>query len=93
MAGHGTTTVDFGATPVDFGVFTITDGGITIGMDVEAFVMIDSTTDNDVEAHRLAASSFRLAVPSPTSNGTATLYVDCLFGLCTGTFKIRYAYA
>ena len=91
MAGKASTTIDFGSTPAAEGVFTVTDANITATTEVEAFVVIDSTVDNDQDAHRLAAASWKLA--ALPASGSFTLYVTCLIGLCTGTFKIRYAYA
>lgn len=91
MSGKSSATIDFGATPVAEGAFTVTDAAITAATDVEAFVVIDSTVDNDADAHRLAAASWKLAALPGT--GSFTLYITCLIGLCTGTFKIRYAYA
>ena len=89
--GTGTATIDFGATPVKEAVITITDAAILSTNYVEAFVMIDSTVDNNVDDHRHAGVSWRLAcLPA---NGSFGLYVDCIADLCFGTFKIRYAYA
>lgn len=90
-AGQGVATIDFGATPVDGGTFTITDAAITSSMYVEAFVQHgDTTTDNDADAHSMAAASFRLSTIPGT--GSFTLEVALLFWMVTGTFKIRYAY-
>lgn len=91
MAGQSSATIDFGSTPVAEAVFTITDASITATSAVECFVQADSTVDNDVDAHRAAGRSFRMA-PTPAA-GSFSLDVMCLIGLCTGTFKIRYAYA
>lgn len=91
MAGKNIATIDFGTTPVNTLVIIITDAAITPSTEVEPFVVIDSTTDNDQEAHRHAAASWKLA--ALPGSGQFTLYVDCLMDLCWGTFKIRYAYA
>jgi len=91
MAGKATTTIDFGSTPVAEGQFTVTDANITSTTDVEAFVVVDSTVDNDAEAHRHAAASWQMTVLP--GSGSFTLYVTCLVDLCWGQFKIRYAYA
>lgn len=91
MAGKASTTIDFGATPVAEGSFTITDANITAATEVEAFVVVDSTADNDAEAHRHAAASWQMSA-LPQSGGF-TLYVTALMDLCWGTFKVRYAYA
>lgn len=91
MAGQSSATIDFGSTPTDGGTFTITDASITATSAVECFVQGDSTADNDVDAHRAAGRSFRM-VPTPAA-GSFSLDVLCMAGLCTGTFKIRYAYA
>jgi hypothetical protein len=90
-SGKGTATIDFGATPVADKQFTITDAAIADTNYVEAFVMVDSTADNDVESHRHAAASWKLGALS--NNGGFTLDISCLMDLCFGTFKIRYAYA
>lgn len=91
MAGTGTATIDFGSTPVGEAVITITDAAITSSNYVEAFVMIDTTVDNNSDDHRHAATSWKLSCLPST--GSFDLYVDCLADLCYGTFKIRYAYA
>ena len=91
MAGTGTATIDFGSTPVAEGIFTITDASIGPTNYVEAFVMIDSTSDNTVDDHRHAAASWKLScLPG---SGSFELDIACLIDLCYGTFKIRYAYA
>lgn len=90
-SGVGTTTIDFGATPVAEGSFTITDASIASSNYVEAYVQVDSTVDNDTDAHKQAAASWKLvALPAA---GSFTLYITNLIGLCWGTFKIRYVYA
>ena len=91
MAGKNTATIDFGSTPVNSASFTITDANITSTSYVEVFVMVDSTTDNNTDAHLHAAASWKLA--ALPASGSFTLYVDALIDLCWGTFKIRYAYA
>ena len=89
--GTGTATIDFGITPTNSKVFTITDASVSATNYVEAFVMVDSTTDNTVIDHRHAAVSWKMSC-LPTT-GSFDLYVDGLMDLCTGTFKIRYAFA
>lgn len=91
MAGSTTTTIDFGATPVADKVFTITDAAISSTSYVEAFVMGDTTVDNDADSHKHAAASWRLCC-TPAS-GSFTLDITCLIDLCYGTFKVRYVYA
>lgn len=85
-----TTTIDFGTTPVEEGSFTITDAGITAASYVDVWVMVDTTVDNDADAHRHAAASFKFAAQPGT--GDFTLDVYSLIDLCWGTFKIRYTY-
>ena len=91
MAGKSSATIDFGSIPVAEGTFTITDAAITASTVVEPFVMVTSTVDNDVEAHRHAAASWKLVALPAT--GSFTLYATCLMDLCSGTFKVQYAYA
>ena len=91
MAGSSSVTVDFGADPVAEATFTVTDAAISGTSAVEVFVQADSTADNDADAHRAAARSMRFCA-TPAA-GSFSLDVMCLLGLCTGTFKLRYAYA
>lgn len=91
MAGQSSATIDFGSSMVAEGQFTVTDANITATSAVEAWVMVDSTVDNDTESHRHAAASWQLTC-LPAS-GSFTLYIVCLMDLCNGTFKVRYAWA
>lgn len=91
MAGKSSATIDFGSTPVSEASFTIADASITATTVVEPFMLVDSTADNDAEAHRHAAASWQM-VALPAS-GSFTLYVTCLMDMCWGTFKVQYAYA
>lgn len=86
-----TATIDFGATPLAESSFTITDASITSSSYIQVFVMADSTADNDADAHRHAAASWKLTA-LPTT-GSFTLYVTSLIDLCWGTFKVRYTYS
>ncbi len=92
MAGKDSAIIDFGPAPVASAEFVITDANITSSATVvEPFVVITATGDNNAEAHRHAAASWRLSAESRA--GEFTLYVDCLIDLCFGTFEIQYAYA
>ena len=53
MAGSATSTIDLGSTPDNSFSVIITDANITASSYVEAFVMVDSTVDNDTDAHKL----------------------------------------
>lgn len=92
--GHGVATVDFGSTPVAEKLsLTITDAAISSGDSIECWVNAgDSHADNDTDAHKHAAVSFRFA-PSLGGAGSFTVDIYLLMDLCTGNFKIRYAYA
>jgi len=91
MAGTGTATVDFGSTPLSEANVVVTDASVTSSAYVEAFVMIDSTSDNDAGDHQHAAASWKLACEP--GSGSFTLYVTALMDLFWGTFKIRYVWA
>lgn len=91
MAGSATSTINLGSVMDNSFSITITDTNVTATSYVEAFVMVDSTVDNDTEAHRHAAASWKLSTLPAT--GSFTLYIDGLIDLCWGTFKIRYAWA
>ena len=90
MAGQADVTVDFGSSFVTEKEFTVTDANITTASVIECFVQGDSTVDNDTNAHVYAARSLRFCA-TPAS-GSFTLNVSCHIGMCSGTFKIRYAY-
>ncbi len=91
MAGTQTVTLDFGSTPLANEVFLIVDAAILPTHYIEAFVMGDATVDNDIEDHRHAAASWKLACLAQT--GSFYLDVTCMVDLCSGTFSIRYVYA
>ena len=82
------TTIDFGSTPVVEGSFVVTDANVTSAKIVQAFVVSDSTVDNDTQSHYQAAVSWRLSTLS--ASGQFTLNVMCTIGFCNGTFKVRY---
>lgn len=88
--GTATATIDFGSTPVAEGSFTITNAAITTSSYIQAYVMVDSTVDNDADAHKHAAASWQMTAEPGT--GDFTLYVTSLIDFCFGTFKVRYTY-
>lgn len=88
--GTATATIDFGSTPVAEGSFTITNAAITTSSYIQAYVMVDSTVDNDSDAHKHAAASWQMTAEPGT--GDFTLYVTSLIDFCFGTFKVRYTY-
>ena len=91
MAAPGTATIDCGSTPVAEASVSVSVPGMTSANYVEAFVQVDSTTDNDVESHRHAAASWKLVCEAGTDG--FTLNISSLMDLFWGTFKIRYVYA
>jgi hypothetical protein len=94
-SAQGTATINFGSTPTDEGSIAVT-GQATIGATdhVEAFVMGDDTaTGNDADAHRLAVMSFRCDCRSVVAGTGFTIYVNCLMGLVTDQFKIRWVWS
>lgn len=90
-AGLNTATIDLGSTPVAEAQVFVPDAAIAATNYVEVFVQVDSTVDNDAEAHRHAAASWKLVAEAVS--GGFNLDITCLFDLCWGTFKIRYVYA
>lgn len=72
----GTATVSFGSTPASEASVTVTgQSGITTGSFAEAFMMGDSTSDNDVTDHKFAGVSFRI-VCSDLVAGTGLRYTQ-----------------
>jgi thioredoxin reductase len=91
VAGQSSVTVDFGSTFVSEKTFTVTDAAITATTVVECFMAGDTTANNTANAHIYAGRSFRMAA-TPAS-GSFSLDVGCTMGMCSGLFKIHYAYA
>jgi hypothetical protein len=89
-AQFGTATIDVGATPTASATVVITDASITPASRVQAFIIGDSTVDNDLESHLHAGASWKM-VTVPAA-GSFTLYIDALIDLCFGTFKVQYTY-
>jgi hypothetical protein len=89
MAHLGTAVIDFGSTPVCEGVFSVSDAGFAGQLYAEAFVMVESTVDNDTEAHQEAGAFMRL-VCDPPGTGSMTVRATVLYGMVTGSFRIRY---
>lgn len=88
----GTTEVDFGATPADGTTLSLAVPGITSAALVDAKIYpMDTTSDNDANAHLVAASA--LKVTAIASTDLIDFDVHSLFGLATGKFKVRYSYA
>lgn len=88
----GATEVDFGATPTDGTTLSLAVPGITAAALVDAKIYpMDTTTDNDANAHLVAASA--LKVSAIASTDLIDFDVHSLFGLATGKFKVRYSYA
>lgn len=88
----GTTEVDFGATAADGATLSLAVPGITSAALVDAKIYpMDTTTDNDANAHLVAASA--LKVTAVASTDLIDFDAHCLFGLATGKFKVRYSYA
>lgn len=88
----GTAEIDFGATPADGATLSLAVPGITAAALVDAKIYpMDTTTDNDANAHLVAASA--LKVTAIASTNLIDFDAHSLFGLATGKFKVRYSYA
>lgn len=90
LPAFGSAEIDFGAAPVAEGTFTVSAAGVTGTSVVQCFIQADTTAGNDADAHRAAGRSFRM-VPTPGTD-SFSLDVQCLLGLCTGAFKVRYSH-
>jgi len=93
MATQGVTTIDFGATGSDY-LATVVTGQASISgtSDVEAYFMADSTTDNDEDAHNIAAQLVGLTAGSIVAGTGFTIYATCEDEIACGTFKVRWVY-
>jgi len=86
--GQAITTVNFGSAPVDEATFVISDAALAGLTYAEAFVMRESTADNDVDAHMVLATFWKFAC---SISGTDLTIEGNAWGvLTTGTFKLRY---
>lgn len=93
MSATGTTTVDFGASGADVvTAVVIGQAGISVGSYVEAWIMADSTADNDADAHVLGATTISLTCGNIVAGTGFTIYAtDPAFNV-TGLFSIRWVW-
>lgn len=90
----GTATVSFGSTPASEASVTVTgQSGITTGSFAEAFMMGDSTSDNDVTDHKFAGVSFRIVCSDLVAGTGFTIYATTTAGLATGDFQIKWVWS
>lgn len=86
----GTVTLDFGSTPAATANSTVTDGSITANSTVDVYIKAnDSTINNDINAHSIAAASFQLMIAQ--NAGSFSVEAHPMFGLATGQFTVRYS--
>ena len=93
MGAIGTATIDFSSTPSSQAQVDVTgQTGILSTSAAESWVMIDSTADNDDNAHNFAGVSFRLTCSQPTAGVGFTIYAVTLAAEATGTFRIKWVW-
>lgn len=94
MATTGTATLDFGsasASNQEASVAVTGQAGILSTSDAEAYFMAESTSDNDADAHMIAAKLCKLVVGSLVA-GTGFTITALNDGELTGTFKVRWVW-
>jgi hypothetical protein len=95
VGAQGTVTLTVGASPIDRYVQTVTgQAAIIAGSHVEAFFMSgDSTADNDVDAHEMAASLAKLTCKVNTPGDSFDITLQCVDGmLLQGDIKARWVW-
>lgn len=91
MATQGVVAINFGATGTDFLTTTVTGQSfVTSTTDLEAYFMAEATSDNDAEAHALAASMVKLTVGNKVDGVGFDIYAVCEDEAVTGTFNVRW---
>lgn len=88
----GTETIDFGADPADEVSVSVTTSGLGADDHIEAFVMLDSTDDNDEDEHEMLATLGRFACKYVSAT-EFTLKCELIGLLAIGEFKVRWAHA
>lgn len=89
----GTGTIDFGSTPIDEASVTVATSGLGANDHIEAFAMLDTTSDNDADAHEMLAALGRFVCQYVSAT---QFTAKCMLGdamLATGQFKFRWASA
>ena len=94
MGAVGTIAIDFGSIPSSQAQVDVTGQTDILSTSLaEAWVMADSTSDNDTNSHQFAGVSFRLTCGMPTAGVGFTIYAVTLAGEATGEFKIKYVWS
>lgn len=93
MAVQGTAVLDFTSTPADEASVVVTgQTGIVSGSHVEAFFMRESTGDNGVDEHEMAAALCRLVCGSIVAGTGFTIYANSIGDAAIGTFNVRWVW-
>jgi hypothetical protein len=90
MATQGVAVLDFGSGD-DFVSVTVTgQAWVTLTTDLEAWLQAEATSDNDAEAHALAAALVDLTIGSNVAGVGFTIYAVCEDASLTGTFNVSW---
>lgn len=93
MGAVGTATIPFGSTPAAEGSVAVTgQTGITGTSSVEAWMMVDSTTDNDTVDHQWAGIALKLVCGNIVAGTGFTIYATSVAGLITGDLKVKWVW-
>jgi len=91
MATQGVTTIDFGTTGSDFLTTTVTgQAWVTAVSDIEGYFFAEATSDNDADAHALAAALCKITCANRVAGVGFDILAVCEDQVLTGTFKIRW---
>src|SRR5688500_20356995 len=90
MATQGVTTIDFGTTGSDFLTTTVTgQAWVTAVSDIDGYFFAEATSDNDADAHALAAALCKITSANRVARARVDILATCDDQLLTATFKLR----
>lgn len=92
-ATMGTSTLDFGPDPAETASVVVTGQPlIAAASHAWAFFMRESTVDNDVDAHEMAAAQCPLVCGEIVPGTGFTIVANVMIFLASGTFKVRWGW-
>lgn len=93
MGAQGTAIIDFSTTPSDEATVTVTgQAGIIAGSHVEAFVMRESHTDNDVDEHEMLATLGRMVCGNIVAGTGFDIKCELIGLLAINKFNVRWVW-
>ena len=92
MGSQGTAPLSFGATPAGEASVLVSGELVAADSHIEAFFMQDSTADNTVDDHRMAALMISLSCVVTVVGDEFRIDAESRGWLATGDFKVRWVW-